>query len=174
CGVARSSRWPRIEKLHLSLQPKCACCGDKMDPHAGMQVHHIFPFHYCIALGRPDLELDLRNLITLCENEPGQPGENHHLLVGHLDAGIIVAVDPAMHNPTRFSRTVEFKDEHVEAVLGRGWYGWERERSAVRRLKPMPQESLSTEAILGFKPEFIATYVQLERHATGAASLSIW
>ncbi|MBS2032966.1 MAG: hypothetical protein JST54_34155, partial [Deltaproteobacteria bacterium] len=62
CGVARSSRWPRIEKLHLSLQPKCACCGDKMDPRAGMQVHHIFPFHYSIALGRPDLELDLRNL----------------------------------------------------------------------------------------------------------------
>ena len=78
CGVARSSRWPRIEKLHLSLQPKCACCGDKMDPHAGMQVHHIFPFHYCIALGRPDLELDLRNLITLCENEPGQPAGPAH------------------------------------------------------------------------------------------------
>ena len=86
CGVARSSRWPRIEKLHLTLQPKCACYGDKMDPHSAMQVHHIFPFHYCIALGRPDLELDLRNLITLCENEPGQPGENHHLLVGHLDS----------------------------------------------------------------------------------------
>jgi hypothetical protein len=35
-------------------------------------VHHIFPFHYCIALGRPDLELDDRNLITLCEDEQGK------------------------------------------------------------------------------------------------------
>ena len=48
-------------------------------------MHHIFPFHYCIALGRPDLELDDRNLITLCEDEAGKPGQNHHLLVGHLD-----------------------------------------------------------------------------------------
>jgi hypothetical protein len=51
----------------------------------GLQVHHIFPFHYCRLLGRPDLELDLRNLVTLCEDEAGRPGENHHLLVGHLD-----------------------------------------------------------------------------------------
>jgi len=48
-------------------------------------VHHIFPLHYCIALGRPDLELDDGNLITLCEDEAGKPGQNHHLLVGHLD-----------------------------------------------------------------------------------------
>jgi hypothetical protein len=38
------------------------------------------PFHFVIACGRPDLELDFRNLITLCEG-----AENHHLIVGHLD-----------------------------------------------------------------------------------------
>jgi hypothetical protein len=47
-------------------------------------VHHIFPFQYCVALGRPDLELDDRNLITLCENERDRPADDHHLLVGHL------------------------------------------------------------------------------------------
>jgi len=61
------------------------CCKPGTNPRAGLQVHHIFPFHYCIALGRPDLELDDRNLITLCEDEKGKPGQNHHLLVGHLD-----------------------------------------------------------------------------------------
>ena len=30
--------------------------------------------------------MDLRNLVTLCENELGKPGENHHLRVGHLDS----------------------------------------------------------------------------------------
>src|ERR1019366_188640 len=35
--------------------------------------------------GRPDLELDPRNLITLCEDEDGRQGQDHHLLVGHLD-----------------------------------------------------------------------------------------
>jgi hypothetical protein len=47
-------------------------------------VHHIFPVHYCRATGRPDLELDSRNLVTLRESEEGKPGQNHLLLVGHL------------------------------------------------------------------------------------------
>jgi len=85
-GIHRSAEWPKVEKLHLQAQPKCVCCTPEMRPNAGVQVHHIFPFHYCIALGRPDLELDLRNLVTLCEDEAGKPGENHHLLVGHLDS----------------------------------------------------------------------------------------
>ncbi len=84
-GISRSPEWPKVEEEHRRLQPTCQACKPGADPHAGLQVHHIFPFHYCIALGRPDLELDQRNLITLCENEAGQPGENHHLLIGHLD-----------------------------------------------------------------------------------------
>ena len=84
-GISRSPQWPRVEKAHLLLQPRCACCADGQCPDCGLQVHHIFPFHLCIALGRPDLELDLRNLITLCQSEPGRPAEDHHLLVGHLD-----------------------------------------------------------------------------------------
>jgi hypothetical protein len=83
--IARSPKWPEVEKAHLQHQPHCQCCKPGTNTTAGLQVHHIFPFHYCIALGRPDLELDDRNLITLCEDEAGKPGENHHLLVGHLD-----------------------------------------------------------------------------------------
>ena len=84
-GIARSPRWPAVEKVHLASQPQCVCCEPGQSPTAGLQVHHIFPFHYCIALGRPDLELDPRNLITLCEDEDGRQGQDHHLLVGHLD-----------------------------------------------------------------------------------------
>ena len=80
-GIARSGEWPRVERTHLAAHPACACC-DRAD--VGVQVHHVFPFHYCVALGRPDLELDDRNLVTLCETETGRPAEDHHLLVGHL------------------------------------------------------------------------------------------
>lgn len=80
--VKRSSQWPKVEHDHLKQEPSCACCGTTH----GVQVHHIFPFHYVVALGRPDLELDQRNLITLCETEAGIPNENHHLLLGHLDS----------------------------------------------------------------------------------------
>jgi hypothetical protein len=84
-GIARSPEWPHVEKVHRLLQPRCTCCADGMASNAGTQVHHVFPFHYCVALGRADLELDQRNLVTLCEDEKGKPAQNHHLLVGHLD-----------------------------------------------------------------------------------------
>jgi hypothetical protein len=84
----------------------------------------------------------------------------------HLEAGVLVAVDPAMHNPTWFSRSVEFKTHHVERIQRDGWIGWERERSRARR-RIMPQENCQTEVLLGLRPEKFADYVLLERQCTG-------
>src|ERR1700732_4714415 len=81
----RSPEWRRVERAHLARQPHCVCCKPGTHGRAPLQVHHIFSFHYCRLLGRADLELDDRNLITLCETEEGKPAPNHHLLVGHLD-----------------------------------------------------------------------------------------
>jgi len=81
CGYPRSPQWPAVEAAHLARSPHCVCC---LKPGAPVQVHHIFPFHFCIALGRPDLELDPRNLITLCQSKAGVQAPDHHLLVGHL------------------------------------------------------------------------------------------
>lgn len=83
------------------------------------------------------------------------------------DAGIFVACDPAMHSPTWFSRSIEFKARDIEQVRSTGWHGWERERSDARRKRAMPMESLETEILLGFTPEHFLRYVQLERIATG-------
>jgi hypothetical protein len=47
-------------------------------------VHHILPLGHCIALGWPELELDPRNLITLCETAGGILTDDHHLYLGHL------------------------------------------------------------------------------------------
>lgn len=76
--IPRSPEWPRVEREHLSLQPSCAACGYS---GPGLQVHHVLPFHFCVKLGRPDLELDERNLMTLC----GETVQDHHLLLGHLN-----------------------------------------------------------------------------------------
>jgi len=81
--IARSPKWPAVEKKHLKDYPYCEVCGAV----GSNQVHHIFPFHYCVSLGRPDLELDQRNLITLCENQ-GARGDNHHLLLNSSVASI--------------------------------------------------------------------------------------
>ena len=79
-GHGRSSHWPDVEKAFRKVHPQCVCCLVKSITH--IQIHHRFPFHYCIALDRPDLELDPRNLITLCEWK--SPSPNHHELIGHL------------------------------------------------------------------------------------------
>lgn len=90
------------------------------------------------------------------------------LMLGvHLEEGIFVAVDPENYNPTWFSRSVEFKDEHCEEALRQGWIGWERERSMGRRKAAMPLASNLTEAVLAFTPEHFLRYVHFERFATG-------
>ncbi len=76
-GLKRSPKWPAVEKAHRAKQPKCLACGTTHP----VNVHHKFPFHYVVLLGRPDLELDERNLYTLDTDET----EQHHILVGHLD-----------------------------------------------------------------------------------------
>ena len=56
---ACSPRWREIERAHLAIHPVCAAClrgGCKVD------VHHILPFHICIAIGRPDKLLDVVEL----------------------------------------------------------------------------------------------------------------
>jgi len=77
-GVQRSPHWDGVRKAHLNLpgQNVCAVCATSDDP----QVHHIVPFHFCHLVYRGDLELDERNLMTLCEFA----ANNHHNLIGHL------------------------------------------------------------------------------------------
>ena len=75
--MERSHHWPAVERAHLRLSPVCLVCGCT----AHLNVHHWYPFHFVVAVGRPDLELDHRNLFTLCSD----PAKQHHLLVGHLD-----------------------------------------------------------------------------------------
>ena len=72
-GKKRSNQWPKVRKQHLSLSPACEVCGGTKK----LEVHHKKPFHL-----HPELELDLSNLITLCENDKN--GVNCHLLFGHL------------------------------------------------------------------------------------------
>jgi hypothetical protein len=85
----------------------------------------------------------------------------------HDSLELFIAVDPAMHNPTWFSRSVEFKAGDLETALKLGWYGWERERTAVRRKKPLPKLDCRTEAVIAFRPEHFLRYVEFEAVATG-------
>ena len=69
--VARSSRWPAVSRAHLAQFPECAACGGKTN----VRVHHIKPVH-----AYPELELEPKNLVTLCQRDT----LNCHLFFGHL------------------------------------------------------------------------------------------
>lgn len=85
----------------------------------------------------------------------------------HEALDLFVAVDPAMHNPTWFSRSIEFKEAFLREAIDKGWHGWERERSDSRRKQERPLMSQQTEAVCAFRPEYFLRYVAFERLATG-------
>jgi 5-methylcytosine-specific restriction protein A len=68
----RSGRWPTIRAAHLKVEPDCQVCGARIN----LNVHHKRPVHL-----HPELELDMDNLITLCE---GADGLGCHFRFGHL------------------------------------------------------------------------------------------
>ena len=66
----RSPDWRKVRDEHLEKFSECAACGSKKD----IQVHHIKPFHL-----HPELELNPKNLITLCMSSKWEC----HLTIGH-------------------------------------------------------------------------------------------
>lgn len=69
-SAKRSSAWPKTEKAWLTVHDTCAACGGRVR----LNVHHKTPFHV-----QPELELDMRNLITLCM----EIDKHCHLKLGH-------------------------------------------------------------------------------------------
>lgn len=70
-----------------------------------------------------------------------------------------VAVDPEMHNPTRFFIRIEFKDSHAEGIREAGWFAWERSR--------VGREDEPVEVLVGGTAEHFLDYVRFERAAQG-------
>jgi hypothetical protein len=75
--IERSPAWGGVEKAFRAAHAHCQAC----DENQQLNVHHMYPFHYVVLCGRPDLELDPRNLMTLCTRKDRE----HHVLLGHLD-----------------------------------------------------------------------------------------
>lgn len=67
--AGRSGEWPRVRAAFLAGKV-CAACGGKDN----LEAHHKKPFHL-----HPELELDDKNLICLCERSP----QSCHYHFGH-------------------------------------------------------------------------------------------
>jgi hypothetical protein len=81
------------------------------------------------------------------------------------ERGFLVAADPVLNSPTRFSVSKEFKEHHAQSTLSSGWHTWERAH------RPEGQSggpgSDVTEILLGLRPENFLRYVLFEREALG-------
>ena len=69
--AARSPKWPTFRRQFLATHAACEACGITNN----LEVHHVVAFHE-----HPELELDVSNVMTLCEQTGG---EECHLNVGH-------------------------------------------------------------------------------------------
>lgn len=69
--TTRSPKWREVEKNWKREHASCAACGGTRL----IQVHHVVPFHL-----HPELELDEKNLITLCMSK-----WECHIRIGHGD-----------------------------------------------------------------------------------------
>ena len=127
-GIARSPHWLVVEREFRAARPQCLAC----DERECIQIHHSFPFHYAIALGRPDLELDARNLVALCESEDDRMAQDHHLLLGHL--GDFRSGNLAV----RADASGTYHGMKADAI--RADAAWQREEHA-GRLKPLDEMS---------------------------------
>src|SRR3546814_11499893 len=74
-----------------------------------------------------------------------------------------------MNTPAPMSRSIEFKDEHVELIRRHDWAAWERDRRPGKsKDRPTAElEDFRTEVLIGGKQDRILDLIALERIARG-------
>jgi hypothetical protein len=86
------------------------------------------------------------------------------LLVGiNPEMEFFVAADPVLRSPTRFSVSVEFKEEQMQEILKKKWIAWERERRPGKKTLDEPL----FEALIGGTADQFLRLVRFEREAWG-------
>jgi hypothetical protein len=82
----------------------------------------------------------------------------------HVEAGLIIGLDPFAYDPLPMGIQVGFKAAEVEAAQQTGWHAWERpNRPGRRRDDPRTVEGFET--MVAFTPDRFLDYVAFERQA---------
>ena len=93
----RSSHWAKVRDNYLEENPLCAACGSGLD----IQIHHKKPFHL-----HPELELDSKNLISLCMDK-----NECHLKLGH--GGSFKSFNPNVEEDAKKFRIISEKERII-------------------------------------------------------------
>jgi len=87
------------------------------------------------------------------------------LLIGiDTSDGFFVSADPVQNSPTRFFKSIEFKDSHAEEIQRKAWHVWERYSS----FKPKrPEDAERYEVLVGGRQSELLRLIRFEREALG-------
>ena len=100
--ILRAPEWSEIREAHIKKHPRCAFCGSTKY----LDVHHIKP-----VSTHPELELDPRNLVTLCSESTRFKGLNCHLAIGH--AFFCQRINPNVLRDIRYLRKLLKQDRSL-------------------------------------------------------------
>jgi hypothetical protein len=82
----------------------------------------------------------------------------------HLDANLVIALDPLVYDPLPIGISVFFKDAEIDEARRKGWHVWERDNISGAR-RPSPRTQLGVETVVALAPERLLDYVRFERDA---------
>jgi hypothetical protein len=82
----------------------------------------------------------------------------------HVDAGLLIGLDPFTYDPLPMGISVELKSRDIEAGQAAGWHVIERDNIGGSR-RPNPRAPDGLETVVIFRPERFLDYVRLERQA---------
>ena len=86
----------------------------------------------------------------------------------HVDAGIIVGLDPLLYDPLPMGISIEFKSGDVEATLERvGTSG--NGQTGLASCARLPAAEAGLETLIAFRPDRLLDYLRLEREASSLA-----
>lgn len=93
-------------------------------------------------------------------------GVDTTIVVGvHLEADLLVGLDPLRYDPLPMGISIEFRQSDVEEAQRTGWHVWERETRGGRRRASRTVAGLET--LIAFRPERLLGYIGFERRASG-------
>ncbi len=86
------------------------------------------------------------------------------VLGAHLEADLLIALDPLVYNPLPIGISVFFKEGDIAKARRSGWHVWDRDNISGVRF-PSPRTELGVETVVAFAPERLLDFLRFERDA---------
>jgi hypothetical protein len=86
------------------------------------------------------------------------------VLGAHVEADLIIGLDPLIYTPLPLGISVFFKDAEIDEAKRSGWHVWERDNISGLRRSSLRTE-LGVETLVALSPDRILDYLRFERTA---------